>query len=88
MDFDNARLLDLGMSNFDHTIDSGLDSALRSEPEKVYANYSGWNFHARVWFENDQFHAEVSVYGAVMDTVSADSLQDIMDSVSSAYGHE
>ncbi len=37
------------MSNFDHKIEPGAEKFLKTN--KVYGNYSGWNFHGTVCFD-------------------------------------
>ena len=76
----------LGMSNFDHQVDEGLAQALTETP--IFASYSGWNFHGYVWFEDRQFHCEVWTYNAYRGTVSAATLEEIMEAVSDHYGYD
>ena len=56
---DEMRRLGVGMSNYDHRIEDWLEPALRAEPNGAYAQYTGWDFHARVWFDGEQFAAGV-----------------------------
>lgn len=76
------------MSNCDHSIDEGLEEALMARPGEVYGPYAAWDFHARVWFENGQFHAEVWRFRAPQKVFSCDTLHEIMSEVSSEYGWE
>ena len=77
--------IDLCMSNCDHSIDDGLDEALRADPT-VCAHYAGWNFSGSVWFKDGKFHCEVMCYHQVQETITADTLEDIMQEVSDQYG--
>jgi hypothetical protein len=72
-----------GMSNCGHTIDPGIEDALRGGK---YTHYAGWNFNGIVWFDAGLFHCEVWRYGSYGETVSADTLEGIMESVSDKYG--
>jgi len=79
----------LGMSNFDHSIDDGLEEALRANPN-VAAHYSGWNFSAYVWVipDEDQFTCQVWQYHQPVKELKAATLQEIMDRVSDEFGAE
>lgn len=74
------------MSNFDHTINEEIAAQLKESP--IYAGYSGWNFHGKVWFQDGQYHCEVRTYGSYNETHSDESLEEIMTSVSSEYGYD
>ncbi len=73
-----------GMSNFTHTIEPGFEEKLRAG--RYYGGYAGLNFYARVWFAEEQFHAEVWSYGSPRRIIVAYSLLDIMRAVSDEYG--
>lgn len=81
-------MLKIGMSNFDHTIDEGLEDALRKEPSGVYAQHSAWNFCGYVWYDEDEgkFIEQVWVYGVPQKEVKADSLKEMMSLVNEEYG--
>jgi hypothetical protein len=80
------RYIDLGMSNFDHSIDDGFAEALQAEPALIYGTHAAWNFHGRVWFADGQFHEEVWVYHEIRDRFSAATLEDLMKLVNDEYG--
>lgn len=82
---DTRHQIDLSMSNFDHSIDSGLEAALRADPT-AYAQYAAWNFCGYVCAEGDGFDCEIWVYGAPVKTIHADTLQQIMDTAFGEYG--
>ena len=76
---------EFSMSNFDHTIDKGMDEDLRNGMRSIHA---GWNFHGDVWFESGQFHEAVRQYHAHVDTVSANSLTELMQDINERYGFD
>lgn len=77
----------LEMSNFDYTIDEGLEEALRSDTD-VFGTHAAWNFHGKVYFSEGQFHEEVWVYGEHVATISAPSLSELMKEVCEEYGYD
>ena len=83
-----TELNNLGMTNFDGTIDDGLSDALQAQPGKVFGIHAGWNFNGRVYFNDGKFWEEVWVYGSPVDTISADSLLELMDAVCDRYGND
>ena len=78
--------IDSVMSNMDHEID--LDAEDKLKADKVYSSYPAWNFYSWVWYEVGKFHCEIWTYGCYRETITADSLQDIMDQASSKYGND
>ena len=76
--------LDIGMSNFDHSIDEGLDAALRKE--KNYAHHGAWDFSVYVWFEDGRFHEDIWRYRSHIYTLTADSLVELLELVIERYG--
>jgi hypothetical protein len=80
--------IDLGMSNFDHTIDKGFESALREQPNKVFGRHSAWNFNGKVWFDGKMFREEVWVHRVPQETVVEPTLSQLMEEVNSQYGYE
>lgn len=94
IDKNTMEQLDLGMSNEDHSIDPGLEEALRDKPSKVLGTYIGWNFYGYVWHDADtnQFVCQVWTYNSTSkfrpkEEVTADSLEEIMELVSEEYGY-
>lgn len=85
---ENMREIDLGMSNFDYSIDEGFEEALRESPGEVFGRHAGWNFNGRVYFFDNQFHEEVWVYYVQQETISADTLEDLMRAVCERYGYD
>lgn len=74
-----------GMSNFDHSVDPGMEDDLRAG---MRGEHSAWNFHGVVWFDPDKgvFREEVKVYGAVRGTWSAPTLEELMHEVNDRFG--
>jgi len=72
------------MSNLDHDIRNEVAEHIKGKP--LYSQYSGWNFCGQVWWECDMWNCEVWVYGSWQRTFNSDSLEEIMDDVSSEYG--
>ena len=85
---EGRTLIDLGMSNFDHTIDLGLDMALREGGDKVVAQYSGWHFCAYVIAKDRGFTCQVWTYNSPTQEYEADTLEHIMSKVQSDFGAE
>ena len=76
----------LGLSNFDHTIDPGLKDELRNNP--VFGQHSAWEFCGYVYFLNGQFHEDVWRLKLFQETISADSLEELMEKVNERWGGE
>jgi hypothetical protein len=74
----------LGMSNLGHTIDDGLDEALRAGG--VFARHAAWEFNGYVWFEGGQFHEQVWRHHVPRETLSAATLPDLMRAVNDRWG--
>jgi len=73
------------MSNFDHSIDEGLEADLRAGMRGVH---SAWNFNGQVWYDADAglFREEVWVYHVLAAERSAATLEDLMRVVSDEFG--
>lgn len=74
------------MSNFDHIIDKDVEEKLKTGD--YYADYAGYNFFGEVWWEQNKWNCDILVYGSLMKTVTASTLEDIMEIVSTEYGWE
>ena len=69
---------DLGdtiMSNFDHLIEEDIVEQMN---ETNKADYTAWNFFAKVFKKNDKFYAVIFQYHEPITVVSG-SLREIMD---------
>ena len=53
---DGMEEIELGMSNFDETVDDGFAEALRAHPAKVYGYHSAYNFSGKVWFFEGKYY--------------------------------
>lgn len=82
------NLLNLGMSNFDHSIDVELEEALQKG--KSYAQYAGLNFCGYVYWgkEEKKYICEVWQHNTWIETIIANTLKEIMEEVSEQYGYE
>ena len=79
-------LVDIGdvMSNFDGRIEEWAEFRLKNEA--CFGGYPAWNFWGAVWFEDGQFHCMIKRYCSHIDTISANSLQEIMNIACDRYG--
>jgi hypothetical protein len=78
--------INMEMSNFDHSIDAGFEDALKDK--WVFGRHAAWNFNGSVWHENNQFHSEIWVYHRYQETLSADSLEELMIKTNEIYGYD
>lgn len=78
--------IDLGMSNFDHSIDEGF--AERLQEGHCYGRHAAWDFNGLVWFADGQFHEEVWCYGVRRQVFSADTLEELMQTVNAKWGSQ
>ena len=78
--------LDRVASNFDHVIDRDIAEKLKTGP--FLSTYSAWNFHGTVWWdcELSKYCCLISQYHDEIETIIADSIQDIMDDACDKYG--
>jgi hypothetical protein len=84
---DNFQELDeTVMSNFDGRVDKDVASKIKNQ--SFYADYTGWNFFAKVWWQNKKWHCEVWQYRNYQETFSAKSLPELRTLVSDEYGYE
>ena len=74
------------MSNADHTIDYNIAEQLKKGD--FYSQYAGWDFCGYVYWDKKQWICEVWVYHSVVDTIKADTLEEIMTEVSNKYGQD
>lgn len=83
--WDGALECDVGMTNYDHSIDGRFEQALRAGR---WGRHAAWNFNGRVWFEEGRFHEEVWIYGDPIAVLSAATLKELMAVVNERYGAE
>ena len=79
-DFEN---IDDVMTNFDGSIEDGAEETLKTG--KVWGGYAAWDFYGKVWFDG-RFKCQIMQYHNHVNTIVADSLQEIMDEACSLYG--
>ncbi len=77
-------LPDMLMSNFDHSIDDGLEEALKTE--ETFSGHAGQDFNGHTWFKDGQFHEAVCCYHILQGIESANSLRELMEKVNDKYG--
>lgn len=85
---ESMEMTHLKMTNFDHTVDDGLEEVLKEKPGEVCCQYAAYNFCGYVWFVDDKFHCEVWVHHNPIEVILEDTLEEIMESVSDKYGHD
>ena len=73
-------------TNFDHTYKEDVAKTLKTQPCKVYAQYSGWNFCGYVWHNGQNFVCQVWVFGSPCEEIEAEDIEDLMKKVSEEYG--
>jgi hypothetical protein len=78
--------IELSMSNFDGLIDDGFADALKAGP--VFGRHAAYNFNGRVYFKDGRFHEDVWRYGVHVETLTADTLEELMREANTKYGYE
>lgn len=79
-------LLEEGLSNFDSSIEEGLEEQLRLAPFQLQAPHHAWNFCGRVYFDGVQFVEEVHQFHKHVDTLKAPTLEKLMREVNDKWG--
>ena len=74
------------MSNFNHTIDKKIAKSIKNK--KLVAQYAGWNFCGWVWWQANQWNCEIWRYHSYIETINANTLEEIMDEVCETYGND
>jgi len=78
------KICEPSMTNFDHTIDPGMDQELRTK--RVISEHTARNFFGYVWFTGGQFHEEVWVQYHPRAVRSAPTLDALMQMVNTEFG--
>lgn len=78
--------IDCFCSNYDGVIDEEIAERLRAGFN--YAEYPAYGWHGQVWYEGDQFHCEVWRRHVHIDTVSADTAEQLKQDVCDEYGSD
>lgn len=73
------------MSNFDGSINREVESEIKEKD--MCAGYPAWNFFGTVWFDGE-WNCEVRRYRIHVNTISADSLEEIMSTACALYGNQ
>lgn len=76
--------VNLSMTNVDHSIDDGLEEALKAG--SVFGRHAGWNFNGKVWWDGEQFVEEVWRYRTLVATMRAETLRELMTKVNNDWG--
>lgn len=76
------------MTNFDHSIDDGLEEYLKSGGKD--AKHAAWNFNGNLYYKEEDglFYEDVYRYHNFEETFSAPTLQELMDEVNQEFGGE
>lgn len=74
------------MSNFDGKINQKTTKVIRNKD--LFSHYAGWNFNGKVWWDDNNWNCAVWVYGNHRETVTRQTLGEIMTEVSDEYGYE
>lgn len=77
------------LSNYDATHrmrDEYSDTALRAG--RCWCGYTGWDFYANVWFEDEMYHACVLRFKRVQATITAPTLIQLIGLVCDRYGSD
>lgn len=84
----SGEMTAMAMTNWDGTYNENICNRLKKE--KVFAQYSGWDFCGLVWFDKGKkrYFCEVWVHRSHVDTKDSETPQELMDAVSSEYGYE
>ena len=75
------------MSNFDGVVNEGVAQQLIDQPG-TYADYPGWNFHARVWHKDGKWYGQPWCYHEPQELHEADTLPELRESISDEYGYD
>jgi hypothetical protein len=71
-------------SNLTHEMPEGADALLRQG--KHWMPHYAWNYFGYIWFADGQFHERIMVYRRHVETMSADTLYDLISNVNDKYG--
>ena len=73
-------------SNFDHEMPQGANEALRSG--EFYIEHSAYGHWGTIWFQNGKFHEMVNRYTVHVATISADSIEEVIEDVNDRFGYD
>jgi hypothetical protein len=77
----------LGMSNWNHSIDDGVESDLRAG---MRSSHAAWEFNGVVWYDAEaaMFYEAVRRYQVLQAIIGRPELLDLMQAVNDIYGWE
>ena len=76
--------VDFEMSNFDGVIDNGFEDAIVGK--ETFGTHSAWNFNGVVYCRDGKFYEDVWRYCSFVETIFADTLEDLMNEVNDKFG--
>lgn len=71
------------MTNFDNTIDDGMEAALKAG---FRSEHSAYDFHGDVWYQDGKFYEIIMVYHEAQGVFSASTLRELMIEVNEQFG--
>jgi hypothetical protein len=74
------------MSNFCYEVDKNIENAIKDK--QLWAGYVAWNFFGEVWYADEKWHCDVKQYKMYVDTISAETPEELMEKVSDIYGYD
>jgi hypothetical protein len=73
-------------SNFDHTLDKEVLKEVIENPGTVWGGHAAWEFYGHIYFKDGLFHEEILRYRVIQETLSNESLEDLIAEACSKYG--
>jgi len=73
-------------SNFDHSLNAEVVKEL--ETGDKFAQHSAWNFCGYVYKDQSGWHEEVWRHGSTVETLSGDSVENVIQQANSEYGND
>ncbi len=88
-DLESMDELDGVYSNcFHEGVDHEVASELKANPGKAYAQHAAYNFCGYVWFSAGQFHEQIWVHRRMVEVLSADEIEELIENANDQYGRE
>lgn len=75
-------------SNLDHEIDKEVSDMLAKRPNELYSQHSAWSFCGYVWFDGEVWREEIWQWKSLVEVLSADSLEDLIEKANNSYGRD
>lgn len=83
---DLPKNADTVYSNYDHVINSFVLEEIKYG--LCWAQYPGRSFMAYVWFESENWYAEIWQYGVHVDTLEAETFPELKELICNKHGYE